>query len=118
MSRRVHPEWWITAAAALGLGLVVIWSRCAHAEEPAKRDPKVAADFQRLHPCPSTGKPAGACPGWVRDHRVPLCAGGPDAVENLQWEATDQSYVKDVLERRLCALMSRYDELAAQCRAP
>ena len=42
--------------------------------------------FQRRHPCPSTGKTHGPCPGWVRDHIVPLCKGGPDTVANMQWQ--------------------------------
>lgn len=45
----------------------------------------VRAEFQRLHPCPSTGSPRGACPGFEVDHIQPLCAGGRDEVTNMQW---------------------------------
>lgn len=45
----------------------------------------VRAAFQHIHPCPSTGKRTGACPGWAKDHVVPLACGGCDAVSNLQW---------------------------------
>jgi hypothetical protein len=38
------------------------------------------------HPCPSTGLPSGACPGYRKDHVVPLACGGPDTVANLQWQ--------------------------------
>jgi len=41
--------------------------------------------FQRLYPCPATGKPSGACPGWAKDHVIPLAVGGCDSVSNLQW---------------------------------
>lgn len=41
--------------------------------------------FQRLYPCPATGERTGACPGWAKDHVIPLAVGGCDAVSNLQW---------------------------------
>ena len=50
------------------------------------RDRSVPQQFQRMHPCPSTGRTTGACPGYVRDHIVPLCRGGPDTVGNMQWQ--------------------------------
>jgi hypothetical protein len=43
-------------------GNFVAWARDAH----------VPHEFQRTHPCPSTGKTTGAYPGYVRDHVVPL----------------------------------------------
>src|SRR5262245_13178564 len=49
------------------------------------RDPAVAREFQREHPCPSNGKATGACPGYVKDHIKPLCAGGRDDTSNMQW---------------------------------
>lgn len=45
----------------------------------------VLAAFKKIHPCPSTGKSTGACPGWNIDHVIPLANGGCDAVPNLQW---------------------------------
>jgi hypothetical protein len=50
-----------------------------------RRRADVLAAFQRAHPCPSTGATTGACPGWSKDHVVPLAACGCDAVSNLQW---------------------------------
>jgi len=45
----------------------------------------VLAAFKRHHPCPSTGKTSGRCPGWAIDHVIPLANGGCDSVHNLQW---------------------------------
>ena len=52
-------------------------------------------EFKKLHPCPSTGKSSGACPGYVIDYVVPPERGGADAVENLQWRAIDDAKAKD-----------------------
>lgn len=49
------------------------------------RDPSVTYHFKRQHPCPSTGKTTGACPGWSMDHVIPLACGGCDSVSNMQW---------------------------------
>lgn len=45
----------------------------------------VLREFQKVHPCPSTGKTTGSCPGWSKDHVIPMACGGCDAVWNLQW---------------------------------
>jgi hypothetical protein len=71
------------------------------------RDPEVAREFQRLRPCPSTGRMEGACPGFVRDHIQPLCAGGADSVANIQWQEFGASLIKDEQERALCRSMHR-----------
>lgn len=49
------------------------------------RSAAVLREFQMLYPCPSTGQPTGKCPGWQKDHVIPLACGGCDSVENLQW---------------------------------
>lgn len=67
------------------------------------RSPQVTRAFERAHPCPSTGQARGACPGYVKDHVIPLCAGGPDAVSNMQWQTIAEAKAKDRLERRECA---------------
>ena len=69
------------------------------------RDPAQRADFMRSHPCPSTGKKKGACPGYVVDHIHPLCAGGADHPSNMQWQTVDEAKAKDRDDRRLCAAM-------------
>lgn len=75
---------------------------CAPLWASPHRSPTVKAEFQRLHPCPSTGKTRGACPGYVKDHIVPLCAGGPDAANNMQWQTVEEGKAKDKVERRQC----------------
>jgi hypothetical protein len=48
------------------------------------------------------GRPTGACPGYIKDHVVPLACGGPDAVGNLQWQTTAEARAKDKWERKSC----------------
>lgn len=47
-------------------------------------------------------KTRGACPGYVVDHVHPLCAGGPDAPSNMQWQTVQAAKVKDRAERAQC----------------
>jgi hypothetical protein len=41
------------------------------------RSHAVALQFQREHPCPSTGQTIGPCPGYRKDHINALACGGP-----------------------------------------
>ena len=43
---------------------------------------------------PSTGKTSGACPGYRKDHIRPLTCGGPDKVQNLQWQTIADARAK------------------------
>jgi hypothetical protein len=61
---------------------------------------QVKHEFQRQHPCPSTGSPTGRCPGYIKDHVIPLAWGGPDAVSNLQWQTTAAAKAKDRWETK------------------
>ena len=54
--------------------------------------------FQRSHPCPSTGKVSGPCPGYVIDHIKPLKRGGPDSSSNMQWQIKAAARAKDRTE--------------------
>jgi hypothetical protein len=63
------------------------------------RDPAVAREFQRLNPCPSTGQTSGACPGYVRDHVIPLHCGGSDTPSNMEWQTILEARAKDRDER-------------------
>jgi hypothetical protein len=68
-----------------------------HRSYAAKRE------FQREHPCPSTGRTSGACPGYVKDHIKPLGYRGPDTAANLQWQTVQAARAKDKWERKSCA---------------
>ena len=60
-----------------------------------KRSETAKRDFEHHHPCPSTGKTSGACPGYVIDHVVPLKRGGADAPGNMQWQTNEAAKAKD-----------------------
>jgi hypothetical protein len=67
------------------------------------RSSEARREFQREHPCPSTREKSGACPGYVRDHIVPLACGGADSPTNMQWQTVAEGKAKDKVERRGCA---------------
>lgn len=67
------------------------------------RSREVPRQFMRLHPCPGgphQGWTRGACPGYVRDHIVPLCRNGADTVANMQWQTVAAAKAKDRWECR------------------
>jgi len=66
------------------------------------RDPAQRRAFVKEHPCPSTGKTKGRCPGYVVDHIKSLCSGGADHPSNMQWQTVEQAKKKDRLEREQC----------------
>lgn len=70
------------------------------------RSRELLRDFQAVYPCPANGKASGACPGWFKDHIVPLVCGGCDSLENLQWlpgpiKTCAGTVCKDRWERRV-----------------
>ena len=67
------------------------------------RSREVTREFQREHPCPSTGLRTGACPGYRKDHIRPLACGGPDAVWNMEWQTIAEAKAKDRWETKACA---------------
>jgi hypothetical protein len=63
-----------------------------------KRSANAKRHFQNTHPCPSTGKKTGACPGYVVDHVTPLKRGGADSPSNMEWQTEAQAKAKDKVE--------------------
>jgi hypothetical protein len=63
-----------------------------------KRSKSERSAFMREHPCPSTGKTSGSCPGYVVDHVTPLECGGADVPRNMQWQTTAAGKAKDKTE--------------------
>lgn len=58
--------------------------------------------FRQAEPCPATGQHRGACPGWQVDHVVPLCAGGSDSPDNMQWITVTDHRFKTFVDVREC----------------
>ncbi len=67
-----------------------------------KRSEAAKDAFKRSHPCPSTGRSSGSCPGYVVDHVKALACGGADSPSNMQWQTTAAAKAKDKVERRGC----------------
>lgn len=88
--------------SAMCIICTVVLSISSQANAKHPRSSAVKADFQRSNPCPSTGQRRGACPGWVKDHVTPLCAGGADSPDNLQWQSVQEAKIKDREERKMC----------------
>ena len=95
----------------LAFGLTLLTVQPTAAKEPRGASSKMQANsphvarsseakraFEKAHPCPSTGKSSGACPGYVVDHVVPLKRGGTDSPSNMQWQTTDEAKAKDRVE--------------------
>ena len=47
---------------------------------------------------PVDGLPSGPCPGYWKDHIVPLACGGPDIPSNMQWQTIADARAKDAWE--------------------
>jgi hypothetical protein len=89
------------ALASILLLVGLLWAALDAQAPPVRRSRPLLEAFKT-----ATGFPHGR-PGYVIDHVVPLCAGGVDALTNLQWQEIRASYRKDVYERALCAAMKK-----------
>ena len=89
----------VHAIACLSLVLFLL-AGCA--ATPTPRSQAAVNAFKLEAPCPATGASRGPCPGYVVDHIVPLCAGGPDKPANMQWQTVAEGKLKDREEVRGC----------------
>lgn len=96
--------WKVRACKTAGL---VALAALAHFAEAADRSKSLRAEFQRLNPCPATGKPTGPCPGWEVDHKEALICGGKDELSNLQWLSVADHKAKTRVEVKLCRPRTR-----------
>jgi hypothetical protein len=80
--------------------LSVVLALPAHAKQPRSSAARTA--FVKANPCPATSVAKLPCKGYVIDHVVPLCAGGADQPNNMQWQSIDESKIKDKQEVKQC----------------
>ena len=73
----------------------------------AERSRSERAAFVREVPCPVTGVTRGACPGYEVDHIVPLCAGGADRPDNMQWLDVYDHKAKTRVDVRQCRQLKK-----------
>lgn len=92
-----------TVILALALFAVALFGRGARCSTCARdshgrivRSQATKKQFEK-----QTGYPHGR-PGYVVDHRIPLCAGGADSPANMQWETEAEAKAKDKIERTQC----------------
>lgn len=87
--------------------LAAILTLAQGAEAATKRSGKARMDFVRAVACPATGLHKLPCKGWIIDHVVPLCLGGPDKPANMQWQTVPDARAKDRIEKQQCAVLRR-----------
>ena len=66
------------------------------------RSQKAKTVFKYSHPCPSTGRRKGSCPGYIIDHIKAIACGGADSPDNMQWQTKSDAKAKDKWERNGC----------------
>jgi hypothetical protein len=81
---------------------------CFLVEAATPRDPAQVRAFKAHNPCPATGKIQKSCPGYIVDHKEPLCAGGADHPSNMQYLALAESLKKDKREVAYCACLKQH----------
>lgn len=89
---------WLAFAPAAAVSAPKCTSCARDSKGRIKRTSSARTAFQKAHPCPSTGKKSGSCPGYVIDHKVPLKRGGADQPSNMQWQTRSAAKAKDRVE--------------------
>ncbi len=92
-------------AVQFNFSAIILIAACAlstGASAEYARSKKVLREFVKLRACPATGLHRLPCPGWHMDHIIPLCAGGADSAENLQWLTREDHKAKTRIDVREC----------------
>lgn len=89
--------------------IIALW--LAFSSVADARDSSQVRKFRKTHICPSTENYSGPCVGFVVNHRRPLCLGGADLPENMEWQEYKESLKTDVLEREACKWKKKYEDL-------
>lgn len=108
-STLIRPGMKLLGSLVLGLAIIGTPAFARHAPSycascsrnskgKIKRSSSAKHEFERSHPCPSTGKTSGGCKGYVIDHVTPLKRGGEDAPSNMQWQTKAEAKAKDRTE--------------------
>lgn len=87
---------------------IVLMTACAlstGAIASQHRSKTVLRAFVKQHACPATGLHRLPCKGWHMDHIKPLCLGGADSVDNLQWITRETHKIKTRIDVRECRLL-------------
>ena len=82
--------------------LVILFFLPAISNAEYHRSQKAKANFKYSHPCPSTGRNKGSCPGYIIDHIKALACGGADTPEHMHWQTKSGAKAKDKWERKGC----------------
>ena len=86
----------------LALLALLLTSIVINANAETNRSQKAKSIFKSTHPCPSTNRNKGACPGYIIDHIKPLACGGADSPGNMQWQTKAAAKAKDKWELKGC----------------
>lgn len=85
-----------------GIAAILLTACAISAGATQQRDRAQVRAFRAEHICPSTGLHRGACPGYHVDHITPLCAGGPDRPDNMQWITKEDHRFKTLVDVKEC----------------
>lgn len=113
---------WNIVTSAMAAGHLIetryCWPIVRDANGVIVRSASVTREFQKQHPCPVTGLTYGVCPGWQKNHIIPLACGGCDHVNNMMWTPVEIKtctawYCIDRFER---LIYGKYEN--TNCKAP
>src|SRR5205085_3992504 len=88
------------AGAIIALAIAVACAGPLSAKEHRSRE--VTREFQREHPCPSTGLTSGACPGYRQGSRLAARLRRPRRSFQHQWQTVAAAKAKYRWEVRAC----------------